>query len=377
MGLFDMFKKKEEPKAAPAPVPVPVPQAPQRQLWIDIDEEKLMEGFPRDISPKELRVMDYQYYKLLDELEKGSDAYFVELNRYAKRGCPSAMNDLAFAYHYGEGVEKDEREYYRWLFRAYYAGEDSAAYFIARDFYDGSIYIDGLGVHQNYEEACNYWMEYVKRGKATLLSETEYESFYQAVECKWFNGTEEEAQAFLKRIEEIKALQAEHQNDREPVYLDEEIEMDEIPVDLPDNLRRELDEQCQALLAMKEEDPEEAYDKLLDLAYEGCIDAMLDVANMCQNGIGTEEDPESALRWKFTAACAGDVDSMYEIGCEYSIHSDLLEKDRVEGFRWYQRAAAAGHAAAEQEIKDIVASIRDGRYFGKEKEAALIMELYQ
>lgn len=378
MGLFDLFKKKEEPKvAAPASDSAPVPQAPKKQLRIEIDEAKLMEGFPRNLSAKELRVMDYQYGKRLEDLEKGTEEYISELNRYARRGLPRAMSDLAFVYNFGEGVPKDEAEYFRWLFRAYFAGDDTAAYFIADDYYYGSIYIDGLGVHQNYEEACKYWMEYVKRGKATLLSDSTYDGFYQAVESQWFNGTKEEAQEFLARIEEIRALQAKRQNEKEPFYLDEEIEMDDIPVDLPEDLRRELDESCQEALAMQESDPEEAFDKLLDLAYDGCVEAMLAVAKACQEAIGTEEDQEAALRWKFTAACAGDVDAMYEIGCEYGIQSDFLEQDRVEAFRWYKRAAARGHNAAEEEIRVIIESIQQNRYYGNSKETEVIMKLYQ
>ena len=96
-----------------------------------------------------------------------------------------------------------------------------------------------------------------------------------------------------------------------------------------------------------EADPEQAFRWMKKLAETGNTSGMYNTALMYQNGYGTPENPEEAYRWYRKAAEAGDPDAMWMTGAciesRYGIADPALD--------WYERAAAAGSAAAANDAE--------------------------
>jgi TPR repeat protein len=96
-----------------------------------------------------------------------------------------------------------------------------------------------------------------------------------------------------------------------------------------------------------EADPKQAFRWMKKLAETGNTSGMYNTALMYQNGYGTPENPEEAYRWYRKAAEAGDPDAMWMTGAciesRYGVADPALD--------WYERAAAAGNAAAANDAE--------------------------
>lgn len=152
MALFDFLKKKAEPvvkKAEPVlkNVGINMPQAEKTPVEVPkkpalvLNESELMAGFPR-LTRFEISAMDKEYYNVMDLEEEDKLAAFQPYMELAKKGHPNAMNSIAYYYAFGDGVEKNEEEYLKWMCRAASAGDEASMIKIAEEYEAGNVDYD-------------------------------------------------------------------------------------------------------------------------------------------------------------------------------------------------------------------------------------------
>lgn len=94
------------------------------------------------------------------EKEKEYPHYSTELVRKATNSDAEAQCDLGNAYMRGLGVEKNEKEAFRWMQKSAEQGNADAQLFL------GEFYYYGLGVAQNFTEAVKWYNKAAVQGNA-------------------------------------------------------------------------------------------------------------------------------------------------------------------------------------------------------------------
>lgn len=79
-----------------------------------------------------------------------------------------------------------------------------------------------------------------------------------------------------------------------------------------------------------------------ELAAKGNTTALINLANLFQQGQGVSEDQRKALDYVATAAELGDARAQYELGMAYE-KGHVLERDIVKAAEWLKRSAEAGN----------------------------------
>ncbi len=91
---------------------------------------------------------------------------------------------------------------------------------------------------------------------------------------------------------------------------------------------------------------DEAFEQYRVLAEKGSRQAMLNVANMYAQGLGTEQSDTLAFRWYLEAAKAEDAIGMVEVARAYE-QGRGVDKDATMAEHWYLESAKAGNAEAQ------------------------------
>lgn len=91
---------------------------------------------------------------------------------------------------------------------------------------------------------------------------------------------------------------------------------------------------------------DEAFEQYRVLAKKGSRQAMLNLANMYSQGLGTEPSDSLAFRWYLEAAEAEDAIGMVEAARAYE-HGRGVEKNAALAEHWYLESAKAGNAEAQ------------------------------
>lgn len=91
---------------------------------------------------------------------------------------------------------------------------------------------------------------------------------------------------------------------------------------------------------------EEAFEQYRVLADKGSRQAMLNVANMYLQGVGTEQNDCLSTRWYLEAARAGDVIGMVELARAYE-QGRGVDRNVALAEHWYLKSAEAGNAEAQ------------------------------
>lgn len=91
---------------------------------------------------------------------------------------------------------------------------------------------------------------------------------------------------------------------------------------------------------------DEAFEQYRILAEKGSRQAMLNVANMYSQGLGTEQSDSLAFRWYLEAAKAEDAIGMMEAARAYE-QGRGVDKDAALAEHWYLESASAGNAEAQ------------------------------
>ncbi len=79
--------------------------------------------------------------------------------------------------------------------------------------------------------------------------------------------------------------------------------------------------------------------QLLDEAYQGKLDAQLDVAYLYLSGDGVEQNDEKAAEWFVTAANNGSPEAQTQLGLMY-ISGSGVQASQAEAVTWIGMAAA-------------------------------------
>ncbi|EKV31818.1 hypothetical protein C882_3569 [Caenispirillum salinarum AK4] len=83
-----------------------------------------------------------------------------------------------------------------------------------------------------------------------------------------------------------------------------------------------------------------------DLAAKGNTTAMVNLANLFEQGQGAPADRAAALEWTRKAAEAGDPRAMVSLGVAHEGGASGLPRDLEAAERWFRKAAGAGDADA-------------------------------
>jgi hypothetical protein len=94
----------------------------------------------------------------------------------------------------------------------------------------------------------------------------------------------------------------------------------------------------------------------LGRAEQGDLESQLSVATSYRHGVGVEKDMTEAMRWYEAAAAQSSVDAMTELGS--ILHNKFSWDDKspeaaeavAQSIVWYDRAARAGSAAAQNSL---------------------------
>ncbi|WP_404383844.1 tetratricopeptide repeat protein [Caenispirillum salinarum] len=82
------------------------------------------------------------------------------------------------------------------------------------------------------------------------------------------------------------------------------------------------------------------------LAAKGNTTAMVNLANLFEQGQGTPADRAAALEWTRRAAEAGDTRAMVSLGVAHEGGASGLPRDLEAAERWFRKAAETGDADA-------------------------------
>lgn len=101
----------------------------------------------------------------------------------------------------------------------------------------------------------------------------------------------------------------------------------------------------------------EALARWTALAEAGNTTAMINLANMHQQGQGVPKDAGVALGWTRKAAERGDARAEYDMGMAHE-RGVVIARDAAEAERWFRRAAARDHADAQFALAVMLATNR-------------------
>lgn len=92
--------------------------------------------------------------------------------------------------------------------------------------------------------------------------------------------------------------------------------------------------------------PPSEFDLTLEKAQSGDASAMYRVGHMYATGSGVEKDYVEAFNWYKRAAKAGNTDAMYALGEAYE-HGKGVREDIQQAVNWYDQATLKGNKAAK------------------------------
>jgi TPR repeat protein len=113
----------------------------------------------------------------------------------------------------------------------------------------------------------------------------------------------------------------------------------------------------EAYAAYKSGDYEEALRRWQALAARGNTTAMINLANMYQQGQGLEPDPDAAFQWMMRAATAGDRVAQLHVGQAYE-DGRAVPRDLAAAERWFQAAAEQGEVEAQFRLGVLLLSVQ-------------------
>ncbi len=94
---------------------------------------------------------------------------------------------------------------------------------------------------------------------------------------------------------------------------------------------------------------EEAVQRWLIKAEEGCAGAQYNLAVSYYNGAGIQKDWGKAMHWFKAAGEQGIVDALYMLGLMYQFGKGVVP-DAKEAFKWYYKAAELDDAESQYRV---------------------------
>jgi TPR repeat protein len=79
---------------------------------------------------------------------------------------------------------------------------------------------------------------------------------------------------------------------------------------------------------------------------------MTNIGVLYHNGKGVQQDYQQARQWYEKAVAAGDAAAMTYIGVLYH-NGNGVDRDYKQARHWYEKAATAGNADAKERLKNL------------------------
>ena len=272
---------------------------------------------------------------------------FEHFKSAADAGHALAQARLAICYANGRGVAKDKAEANRLAQNSWQAVEVDAQNNNAdaqRCF--GSLYRDGIGVKQDYQEAMNWFRKAAALGDSDAMF-TIGGLYYEG------NGVKKNYQEAMNWFR--KAADGGHATSMLAIGL-LHYEGEGVKQDYKEAMNwyrkaadlGNADAMCSIGSLYEdgdgvEQDYKEAMNWYRKAADSGKTDAMCSIASLYEEGNGVEQDYKEAMNWYRKAADLGNADAMGSIGVFYH-EGEGVEQDCHEAMTWYRKAADLGDA---------------------------------
>lgn len=232
----------------------------------------------------------------------------------AEMGNAIAQFNLGVSYKYGEGVKKDYTEAMRWYRLSAEQGNSNAENAI------GVMYDHGYGVKQDYAEALKWFRK---------AADKENEAAQRNIGYMYSNGRGVE----VDEAEAIKWYRKAAEQGYAPAQLN-------LGVILYNN-------------ADYEENPDSSYIEAMKwfrkAADQGNEIAIYNIGLLYEYGNGVPRDSIEALKCYRKSADLGYVDAMKRIGCLY-YYGNGVKKDQSEAYRWYRKAVEKSNEEADKKM---------------------------
>ena len=264
--------------------------------------------------------VDQDYYKA-----------FAWSQAAARQGHMEAQNNLGSLYAEGKGTEKNETLAFIWYKQAAEQGYENAQIILA------DIYYRGIGINPNHQQAIHWYKKLAAAGNA----HAQYN-----LGTIYYNGEhiEPDYKEGLKLFQQA-AAQDHRQAQYQMGYIYEN------GIGVMQNYEQALGWYRKAV------------------GYPGGIAAaQYKLGYMYEKGIGTHQNQYSAIYYYENAAAQGHAEAQYRLGNIYFLQAyDAIESQEENGLsegeneedqeylynqtlNWYTKAAAQGHAAAQNKI---------------------------
>ena len=271
------------------------------------------------------------------DLDKGLNAYqqgdyataLKELKPFAIEGEVNSLLALGLIYMNGLGVPQDYKESFNWFRLVADMGNEFGQYFV------GVYYAQGLGVPQDNKEAVKWLKLAANQGDAgaQVLLGSMYLGgrgvSYNLIEAvKWFQLSAEQgnkdAQQALAKLDA--KLIDQNPQPASPLSF--------IPNPKPDHMK--------GLYAYKRGDYTNALKEFMPLAKQGDANAQWVLGVMYSKGEGVSQNYNEAVRWARLAAEQRHPTARYNLGMIYE-NGLGVQKSLIEAEKWYRLAAELGN----------------------------------
>ena len=253
--------------------------------------------------------MDGPADEVVDEYARSINDSFDETLSLANDGSSSAQYRIATFYRDGNGVEKNEGEWMRWLNEAAIRDHPMAQNDLA-DIYMSEGKVEAA--MEMYQKAAENGSYEARRKYATLQGDT------------------------MNEISELRSIL-------------KDLCVSGYPYDYCNYGELMLKS------ALTTNDYKEAFEYLTKASELGWTDADLLIGQMYRDGNGVERDFDKSISYLSKAAENGNNKAMYMLGDLYS-DGKYIKKDHDQAFKWYLMSASIGNAKAQYQVGMMLSS---------------------
>ncbi len=257
----------------------------------------------------------------------GAEISLEETRTYAEKGNPKACYELGLRYLYGDGVNRDEEEGYKWHLKAAQLGNKEAQYS------QGQRYHYGLKANTDLKEAAKWYHKAAMSGHAA--AQLQIGMFYesgigvekdQRIAMKWFKTV---VQNGLLSISFRRPTQVDHalwQAIHKVAASGDSNAQYELATFYADHMVPES-----ALLTVYSEGltlEQHAFRWYTKAADSGVLRAQINLALCYEKGKGTPKDYVEAVKWYQKAGEEGNPLALYYVGKCYAESIGVANDDK-------------------------------------------------
>ena len=309
---------------------------------------KQNKAYTKEVIAWYLKAMDQHFEKatgdfLLFFLSWNSKPELAEfIMDAAKEGSPKAQFYLGFIYANAYGVTKDETEAVKWYRKAAEQGESAAQFSL------GKMYRDGKGVPKNYSEAFKWFLVAARLNKKAteelgkLIAEGKYEHKNVKESAAWVCAAAKSGHIKAQLVLGLMYLRGdgfEKNRDEAIKWIRSAAEQGNVMAHYYLAVIFSTDGSINQAEAVK---------WCRKPAEEGYALAQILMGDLCKK-CGEKGD---AVEW-YRKAAEKEVVAQYKLGECYE-KQEGVEKNEIEAFKWYHKAAEGGYANAQCRIAQML-----------------------